>query len=378
MLTDLVQLRTFVAVAEEQHLTRAAERLHISQSAASAHVRAIEEQLGTQLFVRTNRSLELTRAGHLLAQKAKLLLAEEAQFTSFARELQGKIEGRLVVGTSSEPGTKIGEILTRLRTRHPLVSVDLFARQSSGSRQGLMTGELDVAVMLGRPLEPAFTFYELTRVPYRVAGPIAWKSKIDGADLAELARLPWLTPNASSAYSAMLYDLFGSKGLELNSVVRFDNSSVGRNALRAGAGMMLLREDHALDGETESDLAVSAIARTDVPLSLAHQSGRKGDPLIQAFIDATRVSWPATVGHEGERGVPARETEMTRQRQRLSATEVIRFYSRHRLDIDYEAVAHVAFQQAFERAVDLISADDLDVGLDAVCRAEVDHVLRLG
>ena len=92
MRIDLVQLRTIVAVAEEQHLTRAAERLFISQSAASAHVRALEDQLDTQLFVRTNRSLELTRAGQLLARKAKALLNEEAQFTSFARELRGNRE----------------------------------------------------------------------------------------------------------------------------------------------------------------------------------------------------------------------------------------------------------------------------------------------
>lgn len=51
MLVDLAQLRTFVAVAEEQHLTRAAERLHMSLSAASSHVRAIEELFETQLFV---------------------------------------------------------------------------------------------------------------------------------------------------------------------------------------------------------------------------------------------------------------------------------------------------------------------------------------
>ena len=130
MLIDLVQLRTFVAVAEEQHLTRAAERLYMSQSAASAHVRAIEERLGTQLFVRTNRSLELTQAGQLVARKAKTLLKEEALFTSFARELKGKIEGKLVVGTSSEPGTRIGEMLASLRAKHPLVNVDVMARTS--------------------------------------------------------------------------------------------------------------------------------------------------------------------------------------------------------------------------------------------------------
>src|SRR5690349_15271632 len=112
MLVDLVQLRTFVAVAEEQHLTRAAERLHISQSAASAHVRSIEDSLDTQLFVRTNRSLELTRAGQIMLRRARTLLNGAAEFTSFAREIRGKVEGNLVVGASSEPSaSRIGEVV---------------------------------------------------------------------------------------------------------------------------------------------------------------------------------------------------------------------------------------------------------------------------
>ena len=112
MLIDLAQLRTFVAVAEEQHLTRAAERLHISQSAASAHVKAIEESLDVQLFVRTNRSLELTRAGTLLLGRAKVLLNEATVFTSFALEVRGKIEGHLVIGSGSDPGSsRIGRMV---------------------------------------------------------------------------------------------------------------------------------------------------------------------------------------------------------------------------------------------------------------------------
>ena len=292
MLTDLVQLKTFVAVAEEQHLTRAAERLFISQSAASAHVRAIEERLDTQLFDRTNRGLELTRAGQLLAEKARALLNEEAHFSSFARELRGKIEGNLVVGTSSEPGTRIGEIVSSLRASHPLITVDLMARPSSGARQGLASGELDVGVLLAISAEAGFTYYELTSVPYRVAGPAAWKDVIDDADWATLAQLPWLTPSGSSAYSGMLARLFGHRGLELNSVLRFDNSSVGRAALEAGAGLMLLREDHAVQGELKGNLALSPLARTEISLWAAHQSGRHADPLIRAFVEAARVSWP--------------------------------------------------------------------------------------
>jgi DNA-binding transcriptional LysR family regulator len=255
-------------------------------------VRAIEERLGTQLFVRTNRSLELTRAGQLLIQKAKALLNEEALFMSFARELHGKIEGKLVVGTSSEPGTRIGEMIATVRARHPLVSMDLIARPSSGTRQGLKSGELDVGILIGRPIDADFAYYELTTVQYRAAGPAAWKEMIGAANWSELAALPWLTPSASQAYSALQAQLFGEKGLELNVVVRYDNAAVGRAALQAGAGMMLVREEYAVQGERDGYLAISPIVRTELALSVAHQSSRKGDPLVQAFIEAARVSWP--------------------------------------------------------------------------------------
>lgn len=292
MLIDLVQLRTFVAVAEEQHLTRAAERLYISQSAASAHVRAIEERLGTQLFVRTNRSLELTRAGQLLARRARVLLNEEALFTSFARELKGNIEGQLVIATSSEPGTRIGDILARIRNAHPLVTIDLLARPSSGTRHGLISGEIDVGVLIGPPINAGFAHYQLTSVRYRVAGPAAWKDQIEAADWSAIANLPWLTPSASSAYSGMLNQMFGTRGLELNTVIRFDNSAVGRSVLHAGAGMMLLREDHAIKGEAEGWLTVWPVTFAEMPLSLAYQSGRSNDPLIRAFVDAAKAIWP--------------------------------------------------------------------------------------
>ena len=294
MLIDLVQLRTFVAVAEEQHLTRAAERLHVSQSAASAHVRAVEELLDTQLFVRTNRSLELTGAGQLLMRQAKILLNEAAQFTSFAREIRGKLEGNIVVGASSEPSaSRIGEVVSALRAKHPLITVDLRASPSSGTRQALKTGELDIGMLLGRPVDVGFTYYQLATVQFRIAGPVAWKAQIEAADWAQLAALPWITPSGSSlAYSAMLAQLFGDKGFELNTVVRFDNAALGRSLLQAGVGMMLMREDHALQDEREGYLAISPIAHAEFGLFVAHVASRGNDPLISAFIDATSMAWP--------------------------------------------------------------------------------------
>lgn len=293
-LIDLFQLRTFVAVAEEKHLTRAAERIHISQSAASAHIRAVEDNLDTQLFIRTNRSMELTHSGELLLHKAKALLSDAAQFSSYARELSGKLEGMLVLSTSSDPqATKVGEIIAHLRSTHPLIKLDLRARPSSGTRHGLKNGEVDVGLLLDRPIDLDLFYYQLARIEYVIAGPIAWKDCIENATLAELAALPWLTPHDSSmAYASMLVELFASKGLELNTVIHFDNAAIARNLVLAGAGMMLMRRDLAEAGERQGQLTISNIERSSFSLYLAHLASRKEDPLIRAFVESTQAQWP--------------------------------------------------------------------------------------
>lgn len=292
MIIDLVQLKTFVAVAEERNLTRAAGRLFISQSAASNHVRAVEDNLGTQLFVRTSRKLELTRAGELLLEKAKLLLNEEVQFASFARQLRGKLEGKVIVGSSCAPGTRIGELLTAMRAQHPLITVDLLAKPSSEVRQGLTNGELDVGILLGQPsIDLDVTHHELARREYCVAGPVGWKDQIESADWRELAKLPWITSSPGAAYSAMLTQLFGSRGLQWNTVIRFNNFTLGYSALQAGAGMMLVEKEYALKAEREGHLAISPIARADIPLCIAFQASRKDDPLIEAMLNASRLVW---------------------------------------------------------------------------------------
>ena len=292
MNVDLAQLRTFVAVAEEQHLTRAAERLHMSIGAASAHIRAIEEQLDLQLFIRTNRNLVLTRSGQLLVQRAKVLLSEASQFKSFARECRGKLEGGLSVSLGSEPVTKVGEIVAQLKRTHPMIVVSLMARASSSGRQGIIAGELDAAFLLGGGAEVGMTKHILSTVGFRIAGPIAMKDKIEAAGWAELAALPWISPIGSTAYSEMLNELFQKRGLELNSVAHFDTAVLGRAMLFAGVGLMLMREESALQGAEEGLLAISPVAHAEFQLYLCHLSSRAKDPLLEAFVQATRAIWP--------------------------------------------------------------------------------------
>ncbi len=295
MLIDLVQLRTFVAVAEEQHLTRAADRLHISISAASAHVRAVEETLGAQLFVRTNRNLELTQVGQFLLGKARALLSEAALFTSYAREARREVEGTLIVGSDTGPvASQIGKVVSAVRIQHPLLRVELRARPTVNSHHGLKAAELDLCLLLEHPSDDSLTYYQITTVPFTVAGPVAWKDQIDNADWAGLARLPWIAPvDNSPSYSAMLQQMFDTRGFKLDVVARFDSPVLGRAMVEAGVGLMLMRQELVTPGLEQGLLALSPIARTEFPLFLAHLATRRDDPLIRAFLQGAATVWPA-------------------------------------------------------------------------------------
>jgi len=294
MLIDLIQLRTFVAVAEEGHLTRAAERLHMSRSSASAHIRAIEQRLDMQLFARTNRNLSLTRAGELLLQQAKPLINQSIRFAAFARELRGKTDGTLVLGANTEPvSSRIGQIVATIRERHPLVSVEMCARHSGGTLQGLKTGEIDAGLVPGEPRDPSFTYYPLARLRFRIAGPAAWRERIEQAGWDELAAMPWaVSSDDTLSYSSWLHRQFAEKGLALNAVVRFDNSTLARTLPATGVGLILMREEYALQGEREGTLALSPLGLAEFSLNAVHLASRANDPLVRAFIEAVAVVWP--------------------------------------------------------------------------------------
>jgi DNA-binding transcriptional LysR family regulator len=194
-------------------------------------------------------------------------------------------------------------VVAAMRDQHPLINVDLRSRPSSGTRQGLKIGEVDVGVLLDRPTDASFQYYELTKVHFRIAGPVAWKSQIESSDYAALARMPWITPgDHSMAYASILTSLFTDKGLELNSIVNFDNAMMARAIAQAGVGMMLMREEQALQGEREGYLAVSPIARPEYSMYFTHLTTRKNDPLIKAFIEAGRTVWPSMRQHGGPPG----------------------------------------------------------------------------
>jgi DNA-binding transcriptional LysR family regulator len=144
---ELRHLRYFVAVAEEKHMTRAAERLGIQQPPLSMQIRNLEQELDVQLFRRQPRGMEITDAGAAFLERARAILDEVDRAVATTRRTARGEEGRVFVGfTSSAPFHPfVPRVLRAFREAAPLVSLELEESGSSELVQALHNEDIDAA-----------------------------------------------------------------------------------------------------------------------------------------------------------------------------------------------------------------------------------------
>ncbi|MEU6254835.1 LysR substrate-binding domain-containing protein [Streptomyces sp. NPDC047043] len=144
---ELRQLTYFVTVAEELHFGRAAERLHIVQSAVSQQIQRLERELGAELFDRTPRRVRLTAAGERLLPEARAVLAAADRARSAVAPPPG-----LRIGTSTGLGAHLDRVLAAFARRAPDVPVELFSLPAAERLAQVAGGKLDAAFV--RAVEP--------------------------------------------------------------------------------------------------------------------------------------------------------------------------------------------------------------------------------
>jgi DNA-binding transcriptional LysR family regulator len=198
---DLRKVRYFVAVAESLHFGRAAEALYISQPALSRQIRQLEDEIGTQLLVRSSRNVALTAAGEQLACDGARLLAMSQSILDSTRRA-GSGDRTLTVGFML--GTDINPPLRAFAGRYPDVDIELKRLRWWNLTQPILDGSVDAAfVRLPIPSE-GLTLVSLYREPLCVTLPVghrlASESSVSIADLADEPVL--LYADASTAWNA--------------------------------------------------------------------------------------------------------------------------------------------------------------------------------
>jgi len=171
---ELRHLRCFLAVAEELHFSRAAERLHMEQSPLSRAIKELEEDLGMQLFIRTSRSTRLTLAGRLLVESAPRVFTALEQVRESVKAAANGFHGQLRIALSDGvTPSRLPALLARCREEDPEIEIRLFevplAQQIKGLHDDLYDAGFSMADQVGDGIivEPAWEDALMVAVPAR-------------------------------------------------------------------------------------------------------------------------------------------------------------------------------------------------------------------
>lgn len=204
------QIRYFLAVAEDLHFTRAADRLHVAQPALSQQIRQLEDELGVKLLRRTNRRVELTPAGEAFRARTLLAMDQITRAGTEASQVGRGETGTLSLGfVSSAVWGALPILLQRFRRQAPLAEVDLHELEPAEQLRALRERHLDCGMMHAAISEPDLSFVVVARDRLIVALPEAHPAAADdSANLADLARETIFIPkrHASAGFHELVLE----------------------------------------------------------------------------------------------------------------------------------------------------------------------------
>jgi DNA-binding transcriptional LysR family regulator len=291
---ELRLVRYWVAVAEEGNITRAAERLHLSQPALSAAVRTLEAQLGVALLDRSDRVLRLTPAGELLLAEGRGLLREADRVFSAVAAVDRSAVGRLRIGLTPTARYGLGpSLLAACASGAPGVMLYPAEDATGALLRDVRSGRLDLAVLFcavgpveGVVLEPFVS--EPAVVHMRSDHPLASRSSVA---LEELADEVFLVAEGaeSGGFTARVLELCRARGFE--PTVRPDPyPDLGLQAVREGLGVVLYVRGAFPESMPDSAF-VPVAPSVGFPFSLAWRDGPRSGAL-DAVLAAIRQGAP--------------------------------------------------------------------------------------
>ncbi len=241
----LDQLRIFMEVAERGHVTRAAEALGMSQSAASAAIAALEAGYQVKLFDRVGRGIQLTETGRIFLREARAVLDRAAMARSVLQDLAGQPAGPVAIAASQTIATYwLPRRLAAFHAANPRVRLHLVIRNTHDVETAVVEGEVNVGLVEGPTQHPALTRQHIDQdhLVLVVASdqpplPLTASGRLD------LRAITWVIREAGSGTRRGLEDLAQRESLSLDdlniSLVLPSNEAV-REAIEAGAGATII------------------------------------------------------------------------------------------------------------------------------------------
>ncbi len=286
---ELRQLRSVEAVARHRHFTRAAEELHVAQSALSHQIRRLEEELGIQLFERTSRRVTPTEAGQAIAARARRVLAEVDGARAEVDELRGVLRGRIWIGPLVPAGdVDVPGLLARFSQAHPGVEVGLREGIAADMLRLVAADELDAAFcLLAGEIPDELAVERLSHDEVVAAFAPDRAPPAPRVNVADLAKHQIVAPRRGSAITTALEQRFSDAGEPLRLALESGDPFLLRSlAARGFATAILPRSLTALAGPAIEVRSLHPAVQ--LPVALVWRRERNAPPAARTFIEFVR------------------------------------------------------------------------------------------
>ncbi len=298
----LSQLRTFLAIAREGHMTRAATHLHLTQPAVSAQLAKLEEELGQPLFDRTPKGMVLTEAGTTFRSYVERALARIEDGRIALDELIGLQRGSLSVGGGATATTYVlPPVLGRLHEEHSAIRFFVREQSSQQSVEDVLSGELDLGIVtlpVKMPLESRAPAAKLEIEPWvedelrLIVPPEHPLSEKDSFRWAELDDQPLVLFEAGSAVREIIDHRIEEAGIAVDIVMELRAIESIKQMVAQGIGAGFVSQFALASPEQGLRCVEEPIQRE---LAVIYRSDRTHSPAARAFRELMKAQPPAKI-----------------------------------------------------------------------------------
>lgn len=286
-------LRTFKAVAEAGSFTGAASRVHVTQAAVSVHIRQLEEEISTPLFLRVNKKLYLTDAGRELLVHAETILRAHDDAKAELAALNEPASGRLHVGVASTAVTvqPLPEILGELKRRHTAIDLSVIGGTSELIIEQILASTLDVG-LVSLPVEASDVLTETLRsdplaAVMRPDHPLAKARQISGEQLTGEP----LILGEKGGNTRRLIDLFFEKSdLEPKVIMELQRTEAIIKMVELGFGVTILPQGSIAGAVARGRLAAVRVRDLNLrwEFGVAYLKSDYRSPVLESFLQLCR------------------------------------------------------------------------------------------
>lgn len=284
---EFYHLRSFVAVAQTGNLTQAAKRLYTTPPAISAHIKSLEAELATPLFLRSSKGMALTEKGQLLLTKAQVTLDSAVDLVNLAADNQHEIIGTFRLGNNlSVEQVKLTELAENLQENCPGISLSIRQQSSGEILNDILSQQLDGGYVFGE-IPDDFISVIATEQTITTIAPLSFDIS-QALTVSELAQQPWIMMGDYCPFDELLKTKLGKN---IASVLKSSDDGTRLQLVKKCFGLSFITLEEARLAEKDKMVQVIPTLNFTTPLYFVIAKNRASDPVVKALLQEIRVLW---------------------------------------------------------------------------------------